>query len=250
MNDLEWLARNVHEWPKQVIDCFIAIAPTPEGWSFYTGPGESMLTHAQWQDERERLGLNGNKDNDIQQVTLKPGDYVDVRNTTPEQRKAIAYAFVSAGAAPTSAYPYDDQDYPSIGWDAEDGETYGFMDDESLNARLFTIGQVLSATNAGGVKTSYKVGDKCEIQHLSHTTYNCVITYVGDGVGCYKTELDGGEIKEFSFAMNSVKVVTERDIEDRAIEEMLNALEGIKDVTCNRATLEYLYRAGYRKTEV
>lgn len=265
MNDLEYLARNVHEWPSQVADCFIAIAPVPEGWSFYAGSGDRRFTRAQWQVERDRLGLHGtaNKRNDtensevneMEQVTLKPGDYCDVRNATPEQRKAIADAFIAAGAKKSGSYPYAG-DYSLICWDHRDNKTFGTGDVyKDVHDRLLTIPQVLNATNSGGDVTNVAiewdgalippVGTVCEgyttdVAGLWGWKTVELLKYVSDGEGACL--VDGLFLR---FVDRFRPIPTE---EDRAVKEMKQYCEypGSWKSTYEGFARE-LVKAGYHK---
>lgn len=236
MNDLEWLALNVHEWKTQFefIGRDIGYEPFWSNMKF-----ENTFTRPQWQAERDRIsgkpdwkdapewadwlaqygdgrwhwfetkpisvslemywfnsqaGLmvlqnthgavlgdweqtleqrpvdtptescddtQNHEENDMNQVTLRPGDYCDVRDTTPEQRKAIADAFVSAGAISRGCIKeYMDifhvQTNPYLVWDREDGTLRGFSESSvkvyvGSAVRVITINQVLGATNADGI---------------------------------------------------------------------------------------------------
>lgn len=191
MKDLEYLARNVHEWPSEpIVDVSIGWAYSssrnkrPPDYIRYQKGGGVSIYRAQWQAERDRLGLDATTDKCddtensedkkmettkpftlaeqmyIQQsgraerkVTLKPGDYCDVRDTTPEQRKAIADAFVRAGCkpSPASLNLWCMKNNPFMVWDVDDGDICGYSSNSIGlygSNRLLTIDQVLNATNA------------------------------------------------------------------------------------------------------
>ena len=53
MNDLEWLARNVHEWGGD--DEFPFIFKDSIGCEYAEEPDGDIITRAQWQAERDRI---------------------------------------------------------------------------------------------------------------------------------------------------------------------------------------------------
>lgn len=154
-NDLKWLAENVHEWPKNVSHKSQCKVSTHGSWRVDNAIHQWVFisydvvkyTRAQWQAARDELSGNSNEDSAMNQVTLKPGDYCDVRNTTTEQRKSIADAFISAGANKGACYPYV-RHMEILGWHYGN-QTHGTKRGASTDTftRLLTIDQVLNATN-------------------------------------------------------------------------------------------------------
>ena len=94
------------------------------------------------------------------------------------------------------------------------------------------------------------VGSECFL-HLAFNTYRAEITYMGDGVGCFK-HLPAGKEFSFSVADTSFKPIqTERE---KAIEEIAKVLsddycdvvELVKPLDCFMSQSKRLYDAGYR----
>jgi hypothetical protein len=84
---------------------------------------------------------------------------------------------------------------------------------------------------------------------------NVQITYIGDGVFCYKKQRTGQEFTGFTTAALFSPIQSERD---KAIDEMMADLAASEKcpykttklmVAHNREACETLYNAGYRKGE-
>jgi len=100
----------------------------------------------------------------MQQVTLKPGDYVATEGMTENDYHAVARAFMNAGAR-RGEYPDNRylRVFECIGWYAYNVAVW-HQDARFFNAqagRLLTVNQVLSATNAGNAAPPSPMNCRC-----------------------------------------------------------------------------------------
>lgn len=356
MNDLEWLARNVHEWNGDN-ECKFMFKET-HGCDYAEENTVGTFTRAQWQDERDRISgkptkwmfhrsksmiqlpsgrwyeFNGivdvsmltsdyadtygeyvgkgevlgdwtktleqrpveaptescddtrnDEENDMEQnyvqqagrserkATLCPGDYCDVRDTTPELRKAVTFAFLDAGCK--TSIDCQDEYYPYIGWVRVDDNVYGYSTKSVFcngDRRLLTVDQVLNATNAGGdtvgefeFNTQSAYGTK-EWGAAGLPPVGSAVEYASDPnsipiiwdecIYLARANNEDFVLISSSDSVDRMKAIDPsrrfrpiRTEEERAVEEMLNCLEGVDSATCNAGAIGALYRAGYRKTE-
>lgn len=92
------------------------------------------------------------------------------------------------------------------------------------------------------------VGEICKLVSQGMTLYgfDVEITYIGDGVGCYKRLKDS---EEFTFASREVVFRPLRTETDKLVEQMKKDLAGHCGVSYERATAicKELAKQGYRK---
>jgi hypothetical protein len=94
-----------------------------------------------------------------------------------------------------------------------------------------------------------KVGEECIITWVNGVENGIVtITYVGDGVACYKSKINNysGELMEYTCALDSVRFRPLKSKRDEEIDDMFNhakhdGLTPLKKIVSN------LYDSGYRK---
>lgn len=91
------------------------------------------------------------------------------------------------------------------------------------------------------------VGSEC-LLHLAFVTYTAEITYIGDGVGCFKNIMNGNEFT-FSIQDASFKPIDTRTDRKKAIDRAMSAIV----IPCNRESMEMtvgaLYDAGLLKLD-
>jgi hypothetical protein len=94
-----------------------------------------------------------------------------------------------------------------------------------------------------------KVGEECIMTWVNGVENGIVtITYVGDGVACYKSKINNysGELVEFTCALDSVTFRPLKSKRDEDIEEM--CIDAVCDNSPITKTIcEHIYDAGYRK---
>jgi hypothetical protein len=96
-----------------------------------------------------------------------------------------------------------------------------------------------------------KVGEECIITWVNGVENGIVtvtITYVGDGVACYKSKINNysGELMEYTCALDSVRFRPLKSKRDEEIDEMFNHAKH-DGFTPLKKIVSNLYDAGYRK---
>jgi hypothetical protein len=92
-----------------------------------------------------------------------------------------------------------------------------------------------------------KVGEDCIITWVNGVENGIVtITYVGDGVACYKSKINNysGELMEYTCALDSV---TFRPLKSKRDEYCCEVYDILKNSQSIPECCERLYDAGYRK---
>ena len=118
------------------------------------------------------------------------------------------------------------------------------------------IKSVMSDIESGKIKVEPyagenipEVGEVCEISWRSGPVVKrAEITYMGEGVGCYKDPQEDG--REFTFAFDAVQFYPINSEREMCIQEMLKH-QGIPkaNIDAYMTFAENLYDAGYRLTE-
>lgn len=221
MSDLEWLARNVSEWPEggnqSPLECPDIKEPFIWGklWDgdwLVCSKSSVVCTKHQWKQKREDLGLD--------RVTLKAGDYVE----------GVSRSAISAVA---KAFEIALRQYEAYG-PSQDG-SYIISSNSTKNRRL-TPTQVLNATNAQPPAQIIKVDDVWSGEGLPPVGVKVERSNRGDGHSSFKEVtikyigsefvvvefLDGRERAEKLSLLKFRPIKTERD---RVIEAAAKALQ-------------------------
>lgn len=151
MNDLEWLARNVSEWPTDAVVHYLCVNGDVAVAS--NAKWDGCYDEQQWQQKREELGLG--------KVTLKKGDYVKVARAADAYTNRICDIFNYALGGHT--------------FSSEPARGYFTISSNSDCLRELTPDQVLNATNAQPHAQVIKVddgGDEDKIPVATHEAWH------------------------------------------------------------------------------
>jgi hypothetical protein len=195
-------------------------------------------------------------------ITPKPGDYFQTDGITDEQYMEAVKVFVSAGC-PRGEWCISRATFLYAGWQLPESNPIGFYRSDSY---LVYAGRKLSLSDLLGdeapapafspAEIGWKdpskwsgegippVGTECIVLWRGGAEEKVRMTYIGDGVGCYKSLSSG---LEYTISTRDIKFRPLKSEREIAVEEMKESFLMRFNCTCSLDFLGQLYDAGYRK---